>query len=118
MPYDPTADPVIVEIYDDATAVLGEDVGVLVEVITLETIGQTSIEVGLQGPKGDPGADGADGAAGPTGSTGPTGPAGISVVHHGTNPATARPSNPVVYWIGTATPANAVAWDLWLKENI
>jgi hypothetical protein len=47
----------------------------------------------------------------------PGGP-GILVVHHGTNPAVARPSAVVVYWLGTATPANAQAWDFWEQANI
>lgn len=79
------------------------------------------VVAGIAGPSGPPGADGADGAdgaAGPTGPAGATGPAGITVVHHGTNGATARPSSPVVYWIGTSTPANSLAYDFWLKEDI
>lgn len=45
---------------------------------------------------------------------GPQGPSGMVVVNHGTNGATARPAGvPVVYWIGTATPANALPYDFW-----
>lgn len=57
-------------------------------------------------PRGDEGVAGTNGLP------------GITDVHHGTNGATARPAVAVVYWIGTATPANALAWDFWLKENI
>lgn len=45
---------------------------------------------------------------------GPQGPSGMSVVSHGTNGATARPAGvPVVYWIGTVKPTNALPYDLW-----
>lgn len=44
------------------------------------------------------------------------GPSGMSVVSHGTNGATARPAGvPVVYWIGTVKPNNALPYDLWFN---
>lgn len=43
---------------------------------------------------------------------------GVDVVHHGTNAGIARPLAKLVYWIGTAIPTNALAWDFHLKENI
>lgn len=43
---------------------------------------------------------------------------GVEVVHHGTSTSVARPNAKLVYWIGTATPSNALAWDLKLTENI
>lgn len=72
----------------------------------------------IPGPPGPPGADGADGADGTNGTNGTNGLDGATVVHHGTNGAVARPSTPLVYWVGTATPANALAWDFWLQENV
>lgn len=78
--------------------------------------------IGPEGPQGDPGingTNGTNGVDGVDGATGPTGPAGISVIHHGTDPNVARtPGAPVVYWIGTATPVNALAWDFILRENV
>jgi hypothetical protein len=42
------------------------------------------------------------------------GPSGMSVVSHGTNASAARPAGvPVVYWIGTVKPTNALPYDLW-----
>lgn len=38
---------------------------------------------------------------------------GVRVVRHGTNATTARPVGGVVYWIGTATPSNFQAGDIW-----
>lgn len=52
------------------------------------------------------------------GTAGPAGSPGFQTVHHGVVGSTARPSVDTVYWVGTATPANAVAWDQWLKENV
>jgi len=44
---------------------------------------------------------------------GPTGP-GMVVVSHGTDANVVRPVGAAVaYWIGTATPINALAYDLW-----
>lgn len=43
---------------------------------------------------------------------------GMQVVHHGTNGAVARPAAALVYWLGTVTPANALAYDFWVEENI
>ena len=43
---------------------------------------------------------------------------GAEVIHHGSNANTVRPAAPLVYWIGEATPVNAKAWDLQLRENI
>jgi len=37
----------------------------------------------------------------------------IVVVSHGTDPAVARPAATVVYWVGSATPANALPYDFW-----
>lgn len=47
------------------------------------------------------------------GPQGPAGIPGITVVSHGTDTAVARPNAPLVYWIGTARPANALPYDLW-----
>lgn len=49
----------------------------------------------------------APGPPGPTGPAGPTGPVGLVRVNHGTDPAVARPSSPVVLWVGSADPLNA-----------
>jgi hypothetical protein len=59
-------------------------------------------------------------AEAPAITVGVPGPAGasMSVVHHGTNGAMARPDAPWVLWLGTATPTNALAWDAWQSENI
>lgn len=47
---------------------------------------------------------------------GPYGDPGIQEVSHGTNASTVRPVGvPVVYWIGTATPTNAIEADLWME---
>jgi hypothetical protein len=74
---------------------------------------------GPTGPSGAAGAAGAVGPTGPAGTAGTAGAPGITVVHHGTNAAVARPAGAtVVYWLGTATPTNAVAWDLWEAANI
>jgi hypothetical protein len=36
------------------------------------------------------------------------------VVQHGSNGATARPAGAaVVYWVGSATPANGLSYDFW-----
>ena len=49
-----------------------------------------------------------------SGATGPTGPSGITVVEHGAVGSTARPAGAtVVYWVGAATPANALPYDFW-----
>ena len=48
------------------------------------------------------------------GDQGPPGDPGVTIVNHGTNGAMARPAGAIVaYWIGTATPANALAYDWW-----
>lgn len=49
---------------------------------------------------------------------GPTGPPGLLVVHHGTATDLERPSVPWVLWLGTATPSNALPWDVWEASNI
>jgi hypothetical protein len=67
--------------------------------------------VGATGAAGATGATGAAGADGEDGATGPTGPAGITVVTHGSNPSQARPSYPVVLWIGSVDPDNALDYD-------
>lgn len=65
----------------------------------------------ISGPAGEPGP------AGGPGADGPAGPPGVEVVKHGSNANVARPSTALVYWVGTATPANALATDWWLPEN-
>lgn len=89
---------------------------------------------GLTGPQGIQGIQGIQGLTGNTGATGLTGPqgiqgiqgiqgvkgdtgvAGIVTVTHGSNASVARPTGvPVVYWIGTVLPANAIATDLWYE---
>lgn len=41
----------------------------------------------------------------------------IVKVNHGSNGSTARPAGAyLVYWIGTATPTNAQADDLWVNK--
>jgi len=67
---------------------------------------------GPQGIQGPPGADST--VPGPQGIQGVAGVAGIQVVNHGAVGSTARPAGvPVVYWVGTATPANALTYDFW-----
>jgi hypothetical protein len=44
---------------------------------------------------------------------GSQGVSGIVVVSHGASTSVARPTAPVVYWVGTARPANALPYDLW-----
>lgn len=41
---------------------------------------------------------------------------GITIVQHGTDPSVVRPASDLVYWVGTATPVNALSYDLW-KDN-
>jgi hypothetical protein len=75
------------------------------------------------GPAGGPGDPGPTGPTGPTGGTGLAGspgpagvpgPTGITIVQHGIDGAVARPPGAeLVYWVGSATPANAVYYDLW-----
>lgn len=55
------------------------------------------------------------GAIGPKGDKGDIGLSGVEVVNHGTDPNVARPNYPVVYWVGTATPVNALPYD-WYKD--
>jgi len=38
---------------------------------------------------------------------------GLVVVSHGLSTTVARPDSPLVYWVGTARPANALPYDLW-----
>lgn len=60
------------------------------------------------------GADGADGTVGVDGTDGTDGVAGITIVNHGAVGGTARPAGAIVaYWIGAATPTNAIDSDLW-----
>lgn len=47
-----------------------------------------------------------------------SGVTGIAIVHHGTNASVVRPSSPVVYWLGTATPTNAQPYDFWEAANL
>lgn len=70
---------------------------------------------GQQGPQGIQGTQGVQGVQGNTGAQGATGVAGIVFANHGTNAAFARPTGPVVYWVGTVRPTNAIATDLWLN---
>ena len=41
---------------------------------------------------------------------------GVVKVFHGTDPNVARPNAPVVYWIGSADPVNALDED-WYKSS-
>lgn len=50
------------------------------------------------------------------GPPGPPGPVGIVVVQHGSDSSTARPTAPIVYWVGTATPVNAEPYDFWKND--
>jgi hypothetical protein len=52
------------------------------------------------------------GFKGDTGAVGPVGPAAIEIVHHGTDDGVPRPAAPLVYWIGTAYPLNALSYDI------
>lgn len=52
------------------------------------------------------------GFKGEIGNTGPMGPVAMEVVHHGNDPGVARPDSPLVYWIGTAYPLNALPYDI------
>jgi hypothetical protein len=73
--------------------------------------------VGPPGAKGDPGSQGIPGPVGPSGPAGgpqgDPGPAGVVILNHGTDGTIVRPDAPVVYWVGTALPLNAVATDFW-----
>jgi hypothetical protein len=40
---------------------------------------------------------------------------GLVVVDHGTDGSLPRPDAPLVYWVGSATPANALPYDLWME---
>lgn len=75
--------------------------------------------VGPLGPVGPTGPQGIQGPTGPTGAAGPSGavgPVGMVRVNHGSDPAVARPTAPVVLWVGSVTPTNAntttdlIAW--------
>lgn len=71
---------------------------------------------GLQGEQGIQGLTGPQGIQGIQGIKGDTGISGIVTVSHGTNASVARPAGaPVVYWIGTVLPTNAIATDLWYE---
>jgi hypothetical protein len=61
-----------------------------------------------------PGATGPTGPAGPAGADGAT---GLVKVTHGANPSIARPTAPLVYWVGTVQPTNALADDLLLLKG-
>lgn len=66
------------------------------------------------GPVGPVGPTGPQGIQGIQGIQGPVGPAGVQTVNHGTVAGTARPAGaPIVYWVGTARPTNALAYDWW-----
>lgn len=102
--------PVFVDSTRSGTTLDGDTV--LVEAVTDTAPPGTVVlpEVVVDGVQGPPGVDG---------TQGPMGPSGLQVVHHGADPNVARPAGiPVVYWLGTAAPVNAVASDFWLKENI
>ena len=53
---------------------------------------------------------------GPSGPPGPTGATGLVKVNHGSNPNVARPASPLVYWVGTVTPVNALPDDLFMLK--
>lgn len=54
---------------------------------------------------------------GPSGPPGPTGATGLVKVTHGSNPNVARPAAPLVYWVGTVTPVNALPDDLFMMKT-
>lgn len=70
-----------------------------------------TVSIGVPGQKG---ATGATGSQGPVGATGAT---GLVKVAHGANPNLARPSAPLVYWVGTVQPVHANPDDLLLLEG-
>jgi hypothetical protein len=80
----------------------------VVDKVTKSGVGTGSKDSGGSGTGG-----GSGGGTGEPGEPGEPGPAGLVVVSHGTDPDVARPDSPVVYWIGTATPANGLAYDFW-----
>lgn len=80
------------------------DNSAIIPILEISTPFNVILEISTPGPKGD---------TGETGDTGDTGPSGVTVVTHGTNPNVARPASPVVYWVGTADPVNALAYDWW-----
>lgn len=45
-------------------------------------------------------------------------PVSLIVVQHGDDGTVPRPAAAVVYWIGAATPANALPYDLWYDATI
>lgn len=91
------------------TPITAERLDRVEEQIEALTIALNAVPEVVQGEDGADGADGVDGVDGDP---------GITLVHHGVVADTARPDVPLVYWIGTSTPANAVAWDFWLEENV
>lgn len=86
--------------------------------VSAQTSTMTAANIGLPGPAGPVGPAGADGVPGAAGAEGPAGPAGVVIVNHGTNASVVRPSSPMVHWVGTATPTNAIATDFWTKVNM
>lgn len=80
-----------------------------VQEVTVGEAGPTSVEVQTVGASGPPGP------VGPTGPVGPQGVSGIVTVTHGAFATLARPNAPVVYWIGSVLPNNAIATDLWYQ---
>lgn len=77
--------------------------------------GADSTVAGPQGVQGPTGPQGPQGVAGPTGATGAAGTAGIVMVTVTTG-SEARPSSPIVFWLGgTTRPTNVVAGDMWFK---
>lgn len=48
---------------------------------------------------------------------GPTGPPGLIKVTHGSDANVARPAAPLVYWVGTVQPLNALPDDLLLLKG-
>lgn len=48
----------------------------------------------------------------------PTTVSGIAVVEHGDDPDVPRPLALVVWWVGAATPSNAVDYDDWYPANV
>jgi hypothetical protein len=72
--------------------------------------------LGPAGPTGPTGATGATGPAGPQGLTGVNGANGtnanVQFVNHGSSTGTARPNFPIVVWVGSVVPSNAIDGDL------
>jgi hypothetical protein len=77
---------------------------------------QVTLEVAMPGVV--VGVPGSMGPMGPIGIQGPVGPAGLIKVNHGTDPDVARPSAPLVYWVGYVQPVNADPDDLLMLKEV